>query len=198
MLKVAITGGIGSGKSLVCQVFKTLGIPIFDADAVSNQLVEHDAALKTAIIELFGKEAYKNNIYNRKYIASIVFSQAEMLQALNALVHPKAIEAAKQWFEKQQTPYAIKEAAILFESNSEKDIDIIIGVTAPEQIRVKRVMQRTGYSKEEVIKRMQQQMPDEEKMAKCNYVIQNNDTDAILPQILQIHKQLINKSVTTL
>jgi len=198
MLKVAITGGIGSGKSLVCQVFKTLGIPIFDADAVSNQLVEHDAALKTAIIELFGKEAYKNNIYNRKYIASIVFSQAEMLQALNALVHPKAIEAAKQWFEKQQTPYAIKEAAILFESNSEKDIDIIIGVTAPEKVRIERVMQRTGYSKEEVIKRMQQQMPDEEKMAKCNYVIQNNDTDAILPQILQIHKQLINKSVTTL
>ncbi len=198
MLKVAITGGIGSGKSLVCQVFKTLGIPIFDADAVSNQLVEHDAALKTAIIELFGKEAYKNNIYNRKYIASIVFSQVEMLQALNALIHPKAIEAAKQWFGKQQSPYAIKEAAILFESNAEKDIDIIIGVTAPEQIRVKRVMQRTGYSKEEVIKRMQQQMPDEEKMAKCNYVIQNNDTDAILPQILQIHQQLINKSVTTL
>mgnify|MGYP000994980399 FL=1 len=198
MLKVAITGGIGSGKSLVCQVFKTLGIPIFDADAVSNHLVEHDATLKTAITELFGKEAYKNNIYNRKYIASIVFSQAEMLQALNALVHPKAIEAAKQWFEKQQSPYAIKEAAILFESNSEKDIDIIIGVTAPEQIRIERVMQRTGYSKEEVIKRMQQQMPDEEKMAKCNYVIQNNDTDAILPQILQIHKQLINKSVTTL
>ena len=198
MLKVAITGGIGSGKSLVCQVFKTLGIPIFDADAVSNQLVEHDAALKTAIIELFGKEAYKNNIYNRKYIASIVFSQAEMLQALNALIHPKAIEAAKQWFEKQQSPYAIKEAAILFESNAEKDIDIIIGVTAPEQIRVKRVMQRTGYSKDEVIKRIQQQMPDEEKMAKCNYVIQNNDADAILPQILQIHQQLINKSVTTL
>jgi len=198
MLKVAITGGIGSGKSLVCQVFKTLGIPIFDADAVSNHLVEHDATLKTAITELFGKEAYKNNIYNRKYIASIVFSQAEMLQALNALVHPKAIEAAKQWFEKQQTLYAIKEAAILFESNSEKDIDIIIGVTAPEKVRIERVMQRTGYSKEEVIKRMQQQMPDEEKMAKCNYVIQNNDTDAILPQILQIHKQLINKSVTTL
>jgi dephospho-CoA kinase len=198
MLKVAITGGIGSGKSLVCQVFKTLGIPIFDADAVSNHLVEHDATLKTAITELFGKEAYKNNIYNRKYIASIVFSQAEMLQALNALIHPKAIEAAKQWFEKQQSPYAIKEAAILFESNSEKDIDIIIGVTAPEQIRIERVMQRTGYSKEEVIKRMQQQMPDEEKMAKCNYVIQNNDTDAILPQILQIHQQLINKSVTTL
>jgi len=198
MLKVAITGGIGSGKSLVCQVFKTLGIPIFDADAVSNQLVEHDAALKTAIIELFGKEAYKNNIYNRKYIASIVFSQAEMLKALNALIHPKAIEAAKQWFEKQQSPYAIKEAAILFESNAEKDIDIIIGVTAPEQIRIERVMQRTGYSKEEVIKRMQQQMPDEEKMAKCNYVIQNNNTDAILPQILQIHQQLINKSTTTL
>jgi dephospho-CoA kinase len=192
MLKVAITGGIGSGKSLVCQVFKTLGIPIFDADAVSNQLVEHDAALKTAIIELFGKEAYKNNIYNRKYIASIVFSQAEMLQALNALIHPKAIEAAKQWFEKQQSPYAIKEAAILFESNAEKDIDIIIGVTAPEQVRIERVMQRTGYSKEEVIKRMQQQMPEDEKMKKCNYIIHNDNVTALIPQVLQIHEKLLN------
>ena len=150
MLKVAITGGIGSGKSLVCQVFKTLGIPIFDADAVSNQLVEHDAALKTAIIELFGKEAYKNNIYNRKYIASIVFSQAEMLQALNALVHPKAIEAAKQWFEKQQTPYAIKEAAILFESGADKTVDLTIGVIAPEEIRIQRVKQRDNRSSEEI------------------------------------------------
>jgi dephospho-CoA kinase len=192
MLKVAITGGIGSGKSLVCQVFKTLGIPIFDADAVSNQLVEHDATLKTAITELFGKEAYKNNIYNRKYIAHIVFNQAEKLKALNELIHPKAIEAAKQWFEKQQTPYAIKEAAILFESKAEQDIDIIIGVTAPEQIRIERVMQRIGCSKDEVIKRMQQQMPEDEKMKKCNYIIHNDNVTALIPQVLQIHEKLLN------
>lgn len=192
MLKVAITGGIGSGKSLVCQVFKTLGIPIFDADAVSNQLVEHDATLKTAITELFGKEAYKNNIYNRKYIAHIVFNQAEKLKALNELIHPKAKEAAKQWFEKQQTPYAIKEAAILFESKAEQDIDIIIGVTAPEQIRIERVMQRIGCSKDEVIKRMQQQMPEDEKMKKCNYIIHNDNITALIPQVLQIHEKLLN------
>ena len=192
MLKVAITGGIGSGKSLVCQVFKTLGIPIFDADAVSNQLVEHDATLKTAITELFGKEAYKNNIYNRKYIAHIVFNQAEKLKALNELIHPKAIEAAKQWFEKQQTPYAIKEAAILFESKAEQDIDIIIGVTAPEKIRIERVMQRIGCSKDEVIKRMQQQMPEDEKMKKCNYIIHNDNVTALIPQVLQIHEKLLN------
>jgi len=192
MLKVAITGGIGSGKSLVCQVFKTLGIPIFNADAVSNQLVEHDTGLKASIIKLFGKEAYINNNYNRKYIAHIVFNQAEKLKALNELIHPKAIEAAKQWFEKQQTPYAIKEAAILFESKAEQDIDIIIGVTAPEQIRIERVMQRIGCSKDEVIKRMQQQMPEDEKMKKCNYIIHNDNVTALIPQVLQIHKKLLN------
>ncbi|NBX28790.1 MAG: dephospho-CoA kinase [Chitinophagia bacterium] len=192
MLKVAITGGIGSGKSLVCQVFKTLGIPIFNADAVSNQLVEHDTGLKASIIKLFGKEAYINNNYNRKYIAHIVFSQAEKLKALNELIHPKAIEAAKQWFEKQQTPYAIKEAAILFESKAEQDIDIIIGVTAPEQIRIERVMQRIGCSKDEVIKRMQQQMPEDEKMKKCNYIIHNDNVTALIPQVLQIHEKLLN------
>ena len=192
MLKVAITGGIGSGKSLVCQVFKTLGIPIFNADAVSNQLVEHDTGLKASIIKLFGKEAYINNNYNRKYIAHIVFNQAEKLKALNELIHPKAIEAAKQWFEKQQTPYAIKEAAILFESKAEQDIDIIIGVTAPEQIRIERVMQRIGCSKDEVIKRMQQQMPEDEKMKKCNYIIHNDNVTALIPQVLQIHEKLLN------
>jgi len=192
MLKVAITGGIGSGKSLVCQVFKTLGIPIFNADAVSNQLVEHDTGLKASIIKLFGKEAYINNNYNRKYIAHIVFNQAEKLKALNELIHPKTIEAAKQWFEKQQTPYAIKEAAILFESKAEQDIDIIIGVTAPEQIRIERVMQRIGCSKDEVIKRMQQQMPEDEKMKKCNYIIHNDNVTALIPQVLQIHKKLLN------
>lgn len=191
MLKVAITGGIGSGKSLVCQVFKTLGIPIFNADAVSNQLVEHDAGVKASIITIFGKDAYINNNYNRKYIAHIVFNQAEKLKALNELIHPKAIEAAKQWFEKQQTPYAIKEAAILFESKAEQDIDIIIGVTAPEQIRIERVMQRTGCSKNEVIKRMQQQMPQEEKMKKCNYIIHNDNVTALIPQVLQIHEKLL-------
>jgi dephospho-CoA kinase len=192
MLKVAITGGIGSGKSLVCQVFKTLGIPIFNSDAVSNQLVEHDTGVKASIIKLFGKEAYINNNYNRKYIAHIVFNQAEKLKALNELIHPKAIEAAKQWFEKQQTPYAIKEAAILFESKAEQDIDIIIGVTAPEQIRIERVMQRIGCSKNEVIKRMQQQMPQEEKMKKCNYIIHNDNVTALIPQVLQIHEKLLN------
>jgi dephospho-CoA kinase len=192
MLKVAITGGIGSGKSLVCQVFKTLGIPIFNADAVSNQLVEHDTGVKASIIKLFGKEAYINNNYNRKYIAHIVFNQAEKLKALNELIHPMAIEAAKQWFEKQQTPYAIKEAAILFESKAEQDIDIIIGVTAPEQIRIERVMQRIGCSKDEVIKRMQQQMPEDEKMKKCNYIIHNDNVTALIPQVLQIHGKLLN------
>lgn len=192
MLKVAITGGIGSGKSLVCQVFKTLGIPIFNADAISNQLVEQDAGVKVSIIKLFGKEAYINNNYNRKYIANIVFNQAEKLKALNELIHPKVIEAANQWFAKQKTPYAIKEAAILFESKSEQDIDIIIGVMAPEQIRIERVTQRTGCSKDEVIMRMHQQMPEDEKMKKCNYIIHNDNVNALIPQVLQIHEKLLN------
>ena len=196
MLKVAITGGIGSGKSLVCQVFKTLGIPIFNADAVSNQLVENNKELKEAIIKLFGTEAYLNNNYNRKYIGNIVFNNPEKLQLLNDLIHPLAIQAAKQWFEEQHAPYAIKEAAILFESNAQQDIDIVIGVTAPETLRIERVMQRTGYSIDEVIKRIQLQMPNEEKMAKCDYVIKNDNKTALLPQLLRIHEALLNKSNT--
>ncbi|MFM6944900.1 MAG: dephospho-CoA kinase [Bacteroidota bacterium] len=197
MLKVAITGGIGSGKSLVCQVFKTLGIPIFYADDTSNQLVENNLELKASIIELFGKEAYINGNYNRKFIGNIVFSNPEKLQLLNDLIHPLAIQAAKQWFEEQHSPYAIKEAAILFESNAQQDIDIVIGITAPEAVRIERVMQRTGYNKEEVIKRIALQMPDEEKMAKCDYVIQNDNNTAILPQLLRIHEALMIKSNTT-
>jgi dephospho-CoA kinase len=197
MLKVAITGGIGSGKSLVCQVFKTLGIPIFNADVVSNQLVETDKELKDAIIKLFGTESYLNGNYNRKFIGNIVFSNPEKLQLLNDLIHPLAIQAAKQWFEEQHAPYAIKEAAILFESNAQQDIDIVIGITAPEAVRIERVMQRTGYNKEEVIKRIALQMPDEEKMAKCDYVIQNDNKTAILPQLLRIHEALMIKSNTT-
>lgn len=197
MLKVAITGGIGSGKSLVCQVFKTLGIPIFNADDTSNQLVENNLELKASIIELFGKEAYINGNYNRKFIGNIVFSNPEKLQLLNDLIHPLAIQAAKQWFEEQHAPYAIKEAAILFESNAQQDIDIVIGITAPEAVRIERVMQRTGYNKEEVIKRIALQMPDEEKMAKCDYVIQNDNKTAILPQLLRIHEALMIKSNTT-
>jgi dephospho-CoA kinase len=197
MLKVAITGGIGSGKSLVCQVFKTLGIPIFNADDTSNQLVENNLELKASIIELFGKEAYINGNYNRKFIGNIVFSNPEKLQLLNDLIHPLAIQAAKQWFEEQHAPYAIKEAAILFESNAQQDIDIVIGITAPEAVRIERVMQRTGYNKEEVIKRIALQMPEEEKMAKCHYVIQNDNNTAILPQLLRIHEALMIKSNTT-
>ncbi len=197
MLKVAITGGIGSGKSLVCQVFKTLGIPIFNADDTSNQLVENNLELKSSIIELFGKEAYINGNYNRKFIGNIVFSNPEKLQLLIDLIHPLAIQAAKQWFEEQHAPYAIKEAAILFESNAQQDIDIVIGITAPDAVRIERVMQRTGYNKEEVIKRIALQMPDEEKMAKCDYVIQNDNKTAILPQLLRIHEALMIKSNTT-
>jgi dephospho-CoA kinase len=197
MLKVAITGGIGSGKSLVCQVFKTLGIPIFNADDTSNQLVENNLELKASIIELFGKEAYINGNYNRKFIGNIVFSNPEKLQLLNDLIHPLAIQEAKQWFEEQHAPYAIKEAAILFESNAQQDIDIVIGITAPEAVRIERVMQRTGYNKEEVIKRIALQMPEEEKMAKCHYVIQNDNNTAILPQLLRIHEALMIKSNTT-
>lgn len=197
MLKVAITGGIGSGKSLVCQVFKTLGIPIFNADVVSKQLVENNKELKASIIEIFGEKAYLNGNYNRKFIGSMVFSNPEKLHLLNDLIHPHTKRAAKLWFEAQHAPYAIKEAAILFESNAHHDIDIVIGITAPENVRIERVMQRTGYNKEEVVKRIALQMPEEEKMAKCDYVIQNDNKIAILPQLLRIHEALIIKSNTT-
>ena len=191
MFKVGITGGIGSGKSMVCQVFQALGIPVFDADKAAKFLMNKDASLVASIKELLGNDAYKNEQLNRSFIASKVFSNPSLLQALNKLVHPAVFEHSKQWLEAQTAQYVIKEAALFFESNSFKEMDFIIGVFAPENLRIQRAMQRDGLSEVAILERMNNQMDEKEKMKRCDQVIVNENETSVLSQVLSVHKELI-------
>ncbi len=194
MLKAGITGGIGSGKSVVCQVFSTLGIPVFNADEAARFLMENDKSLIRSIKNLMGEEVYLNGLLNRSKVSSIIYSHPEKLAGLNALVHPATIAFAEQWLSKQTTPYVIKEAALFFESGSHKEMDILIGVYAPVSLRIERTMKRSNLTRAQVQAIIDKQMDENEKMSRCNYVIKNDDLLAITPQVLNIHKLLIEQS----
>ncbi len=194
MLKVGLTGGIGSGKSVVCQVFSTLGIPVFNADLAARHIMENDQLLVHSIKELLGGEVYNKGILDRPKVASIVFNKPELLAQLNALVHPTTVKYANDWLAKQTTPYAIKEAAIYFESGSYNEMDVMIGVYAPQEIRIKRAMNRGKQTREEVLSIIGRQMNEEEKMNRCDFVITNEDVTAVLPQVLGVHKALLQKA----
>lgn len=195
MLKVGVTGGIGSGKTRVCQVFETLGIPVLYADALAKTLMETDPELREAIIRLFGAEAYRNQKLNNKFLAGIVFSDAEKLAQLNALTHPAVIRYSENWLQQQDSPYAVKEAALFFESGSNRDMDFMIGVAAPLALRIERTMHRDGISRQAVQERMSRQMNQEDKMRLCDAVIQNDDRHSIIEQVLTLHQSLLSKAL---
>lgn len=198
MLKIGITGGIGSGKSTVCQVFETLGIPVFYADIAARYLLEHDPELIAAIKALFGTSIYTpQGLLDRKQLGDIVFRQPELLARLNALSHPAVWRYGAQWLSSRTTPYALKEAAIFFETGSNSQMDLMIGVTAPESLRISRTMLRDHISREQVLERISRQMDEAEKMSRCDYVIYNDERQPIIPQILQIHKVLLERSRTS-
>lgn len=189
MVLVGLTGGIGSGKSTVAKVFETLGIPVYYADDAAKRLMNTNPSLKQEIIRHFGDESYTDGSLNRAYIASIVFGNNEKLDQLNSLVHPATIEDSQQWVNQQTAPYIIREAALLFESGAHKGLDFVIGVSAPLPLRIQRVMQRDGLSKEEIEKRISRQMDEEEKMRLCDFVIKNDEQTLIIPQILELDKK---------
>jgi dephospho-CoA kinase len=197
MLKIGLTGGIGSGKSTVAKVFEVLGIPVYYADDAAKRLMNEDDALKQQLITHFGKDTYINGVLNRAHLSTLVFNNKEKLELLNSLVHPATIADATQWFSKQSSPYVIKEAALLFESGTADGLDKIIGVRAPETLRIKRVMDRDKVTAEEVKRRMNNQMQESIKMKLCDYIIENNEQQAVLPQVLHLHQQLSELAVTT-
>jgi dephospho-CoA kinase len=192
MLKVGITGGIGSGKSTLCQVFETLGIPVLYADGMAKKLMESDPLLQEQIVRLFGKEAYLNNKLNRGFLSNIVFKDKEKLAQLNAITHPAVIAFGEKWMNAQSNkPYALKEAALFFETGSDKKMNVMIGVSAPLSLRIQRTIERDNISKDAVLARIAQQMNEEEKMSRCHKVIFNNDQDSIIEQVLSIHQDLM-------
>lgn len=190
MLKVGITGGIGSGKSVICQVFSTLGIPVFNADKAARFLMENDPSLVLSISRLLGAEVYRDGRLDRARVSSIIFSKPHLLEQLNALVHPATIRYSRQWLSQQSAPYAIKEAAIFFETGSYTEMDVMVGVYAPEELRIQRAMRRGHLGREQVLAIVSKQMNEVEKMKRCNYVIANDEDTAVLPQVLALHQEL--------
>ena len=194
VLRIGLTGGIGSGKSTVSGIFKVLGIPVFDADTEAKLLMETDPVLRTAIIDTFGPSTYRDGQLDRKYLASIVFKDPYKLELLNSLVHPFAIAAALNWSIQQKAPYVVKEAALFFEAGSAAGLDYIIGVYAPQHIRLKRVMDRDNLTRDEVMARMQRHIQEEIKMRLCDFVVMNDDQQLLIPQVLKLHEQFLKES----
>src|SRR6187401_256282 len=194
VLKIGLTGGIGSGKSTVAQIFEVLGIPVYYADISAKRLMNEDADLRSAITNIFGEQAYINNILDRKYISSIVFSDPAKLQQLNALVHPATKKNSDAWMREQTSPYAIHEAALIFEAKVSDRLDLVIGVSSPIELRIKRAMGRDKVSREEVLKRMEQQLDEEVKMSKCDFVLINDEQHLLIPQVLKLHEKLVGLS----
>lgn len=190
-VKVGITGGIGSGKSTVCKVFKLLGAPVFEADIVAKQLQNTNQKIRKGLIRLFGEYIYTSeDTVDRKKLAAIIFNDDLMLSKVNELIHPVVREEFEQWLEKQNSPYIVHEAAILFESGFYKRMDFNIVVSASEEQRIERIMQRDGINRESVIRRIQKQWSDERIQNLADMVIHNNNNNLIIPEIIKIDKQL--------
>lgn len=194
MQKIGVTGGIGSGKTLVCRIFNVLGIPVFNADKEAKRLMTANQALVTSIRTAFGEQAYSaDGELNNTYLANTVFNDKAALDKLNALVHPVVIRAGEDWANAQHTPYTIKEAALLFESGSYKNNDYNILVTAPAALRIKRVMVRDGVTASQVQRRMDNQWSDDEKAARADFTIINDGVQALIPQVLKLHQLFLSR-----
>jgi dephospho-CoA kinase len=198
MLRVGITGGIGSGKSTVCAIFEQLGIPVFNADSETKEIYRTHQVLRLQLMKEFGDAIYSRNELNRAMLAEIVFSQPQKLKRLNALVHPLVNSKFEEWCSIQSdTLYVLKEAAILFESESYKRLHKIICVLAPIELRIARVMNRDGVEEKVVKSRIKLQMDQDELAQKCDFLILNDTESNLLPQVIKLHDQLTNLSLET-
>lgn len=194
-LKVGITGGIGSGKTTVCRIFELLGIPVFYADNEAKKLMISDQILMNEIRKEFGAPSYfEDGSLNRKYISDIVFKNSDHLKKLNSFVHPAVFREMERWSSEQKSPYVIKEAALLFESGSYDQNKFNILVSCPQELRVKRVMNRDQISKEKVLERIQNQFSEGKKKAMADFFVQNNEKELIITQVLELHQKLLNLS----
>lgn len=194
ILQVGITGGIGSGKTTVCQLFETLGIPVYYADIRAKELMVEDPDLAAAIRNTFGEKAYTpEGQLDRAFLAGIVFKDPEKLAQLNGLVHPAVGRDSERWQARQQgVPYTLREAALIYESGSFKHLDKVIVVTAPRELRLQRVMKRDNTSRSAIEARMSKQMPEEEKAARADFIINNDGKHSLIRQVLEIHRQLLH------
>lgn len=200
MLRIGITGGIGSGKTTVARIFEVLAVPVYYADDAAKRLMNEDESLRLKITGIFGPAIYNDGLLNRALLSSVVFNDKEKLNLLNSIVHPATIADAENWMKKvsesgdEITHYAIKEAALIFESGAQNKLDYVIGVHAPYNLRLQRAMLRDNLSKEEIESRMARQMDETRKMNLCNFIITNDEIQMLIPQVVELHEKLVHSS----
>ena len=190
MYKVGITGGIGSGKSTVCDILRELDVAVYNSDVRAKELMMESVSLRQALVERFGEEVYNAEGLNRAYLAQRVFGSASELEALNAIVHPAVMADFDCWAEAQQGNYVVLESAILFEAQLENRVDVVVSVMAPESLRVERAMQRDGASREQIMARIKAQMSDDERSDRSKYAIVNIDLEELREEVEQLHCRL--------
>ena len=192
-LQIGITGGIGSGKSLITKIFACLGVPVYDADSRAKYVMTTDGILIDQIKKEFGELSFLNNELNRKYISKLVFEDKNKLKLLNSLVHPRVGEDYKNWVHQQTSIYVIKEAALMFEAKSNEMLDKIIVVSAPEELRIKRVLNRdTHRTRKQIEEIIKNQMNESEKLNQADFVIVNDETQLVIPQVLALHQRFLS------
>lgn len=190
MIKVGVTGGIGSGKSTVCRLFTLLGIPVYDADSRARTLMNRQPEVAAKIEAMFGGQAYRNGELDRGLIAAEVFGNPDRLEALNRIVHPAVRDDFRRWAEAQDAPFVIEESAILYESGADRDMDKVIAVTAPEALRIRRTVRRDGCTEAAVRQRIRHQMDEAERTGRADFTIHADDRHLVIPQVLSIYQEL--------
>lgn len=190
MYKVGVTGGIGSGKSVVCRMLKERGAEVYNSDARAKELMASDETLRRELTERFGEQTYVDGQLNRAYLAERVFGNKEELAALNAIVHPCVLRDFEQWAAEQQSEYVVIESAILFEAGIDQIVDVVVAVMAPEDLRIERTIERDGLSREQVEERMRNQLSDDERCARSKYAVVNIDLDELEEDVEQLHRRL--------
>lgn len=196
MFVVGLTGGIGSGKSLICSILEKLRVPVYKADTEARKLMNSDPGLRDQIVKLFGERAYRSGQIDSAYLAELLFGDAAMLTAMNTLVHPAVRKDFRRWAEQQdELPYVVEEAAILFESGAYKEMDFTVLISAPEEVRIKRVMERDGSKRESVLRRMEHQWSEGELRKMADFVIVNDGQQMLLPQVINMHNKLLKGDI---
>ena len=197
IVKIGVTGGIGAGKSVVCRIFAALGIPVYDADTHARHLLMSDPVLVRQVKANFGEESYKaDGTLNRVYLANEVFQDEEKLTLLNGLVHPRVAIDFNKWLQlHQNVPYVIKEAALIFEAESYKNLNAVVTVSAPEELRIRRTIIRDEHrNRQQIEEIIRKQLPEEERLSRADYKITNDDKSLVVPQVLRLHKQFSQAS----
>ncbi|MGQ9621779.1 MAG: dephospho-CoA kinase [Bacteroidales bacterium] len=190
-MRLGITGGIGSGKTIISRIFTILGVPVFSADDEAKEIMTSDKLIMEQIIQAVGKNVYRNGILQRKELAKMIFNDKNLLEKINRIVHPAVFKRFTEWEKQQNYPYVIMEAAILFESRANTLVDKVLTVVAPENERIKRVMERDNIREKEVADRIRNQYDDDFRISRSDYVIDNSGNKLIIPEILKIHSEML-------